>query len=58
MNQLVETGPLCVGLDANDDLLTYKSGIYEKSPDASYEGGHNVKLVGYGVENGVKYWRI
>jgi len=37
--------------------MSYKGGIYEHVSGAR-QGGHAVKLVGYGVENGVNYWII
>ena len=41
-----------------DDFLTYKSGVYQKSAGAKALGGHSVKIVGYGVADGVKYWTV
>ena len=38
-----------------DDFFNYKSGIY-KHTTGSYRGGHAVKMLGWGVENGVEYW--
>ena len=37
--------------------MTYKSGIYQHV-EGSYLGGHAVKLVGWGVEDGIEYWKI
>jgi len=50
-------GPLSVAFTVYADFLSYKSGVY-KHTSGSALGGHAVKLVGWGVENGVKYWRI
>lgn len=33
------------------------SGIYQRTTD-DYEGGHAVKIVGWGVENDIKYWLV
>ncbi|XP_050438001.1 cathepsin B-like [Adelges cooleyi] len=49
-------GPVEASFDVYDDFVTYKSGIYEKSENASYLGGHAVKLIGWGVKNGIEYW--
>ena len=38
-----------------EDFLTYKSGIY-KHVSGSKTGGHAIKIIGWGEENGVKYW--
>jgi len=35
--------------------MTYKSGVYAHTTGRRL-GGHAVKLIGYGEENGVKYW--
>jgi len=34
------------------------TGIYHKTEDAEEIGGHSVKLIGWGVEHGVKYWLL
>ena len=41
--------------DVYADFMSYKSGIYIHTT-GSRQGGHAIKLVGYGVENGVEYW--
>lgn len=35
--------------------MVYKSGIYEHKT-GRFLGGHAVKILAYGEENGVKYW--
>jgi len=37
--------------------MTYKSGVY-KHVTGEYLGGHAIKIVGWGVENGVDYWLV
>jgi len=37
------------------DFMNYKSGIY-KHTSGTLEGGHAVKILGWGVEGGVNYW--
>ncbi|XP_050439200.1 cathepsin B-like [Adelges cooleyi] len=49
-------GPVEASFEVYDDFVTYKSGVYEKSADTLYLGGHSVKLIGWGVENGIPYW--
>ena len=39
------------------DFELYTHGIY-KHVSGSAAGGHAVRMVGWGVENGVKYWKI
>ena len=55
--ELMTNGPLEVSFFVYEDFLTYKSGIY-KHVAGKYLGGHAVKLVGWGVEDGVEYWKI
>ncbi|XP_063617190.1 procathepsin L-like [Cydia splendana] len=53
---LYETGPLAVGLDSSE-LYEYTKGIY-KPVECKGEADHAVLLVGYGIENGKKYWTL
>ncbi|CAI6352200.1 unnamed protein product [Macrosiphum euphorbiae] len=49
-------GPIEASFDVYDDFPNYKSGVYIRSENASYLGGHAVKLIGWGEEYGVPYW--
>jgi hypothetical protein len=40
-----------------NDFLSYKLGVYEHK-HGSFLGGHSVKIIGYGTENGVDYWLV
>lgn len=52
---LYETGPLSIAVDATD-FQTYTKGIKRT---CNFRGlNHGVALVGYGEENGVKYWVV
>ncbi|XP_060847848.1 cathepsin B-like [Rhopalosiphum padi] len=53
---VINYGPIEASFDVYDDFPSYKSGIYVKSENASYLGGHAVKLIGWGEEYGVPYW--
>ena len=55
--ELMTHGPVFTGLDVYEDFMTYKSGIYQHVTGGGL-GEHAVKLVGWGVENGVEYWKI
>lgn len=55
--ELMTNGPFEVALDVYEDFLAYKSGVYNHTT-GSRLGGHAVKLVGWGIKDGVKYWRI
>ena len=39
------------------DFLNYKSGVYRHTTGSAL-GGHAVKMVGWGVEDGTKYWLV
>lgn len=55
LKELFTNGPFEVAFEVYEDFLTYKTGVY-KQTSGSFLGGHAVKVLGYGVENGVKYW--
>lgn len=57
MNAIMNNGPLECAFTVYEDFANYVSGIY-RHVSGSYEGGHAVKMVGWGVENGEKYWKI
>ena len=54
--EIYENGPIMTGFEVYWDFLTYKSGIYTKSEDSEFLGGHAVKIIGWGEENGIKFW--
>jgi len=59
--ELVNFGPLSVSFVVYDDFISFfkknPKGIYKSSSRRAL-GGHAVRLVGYGEENGTKYWLI
>merc|ERR1712048_792758 len=50
-------GPMEVAFSVYADFENYAGGIYHHVQGMPV-GGHAVKVVGWGVENGVKYWKI
>ena len=50
-------GPIEVAFSVYEDFLTYKSGVYRHTT-GGFLGGHAVKAIGYGTENGQDYWMI
>ena len=68
MRALVEGGPLAVGITVPRSFEEYRSGIYVENKEEGVHGttpykpfeptGHAVLVVGYGVEDGVKFWRV
>ena len=55
MQELYENGPVEASFTVYEDFVTYSSGVYQHV-SGSQLGGHAIKMIGWGVENGVKYW--
>ena len=55
MQELYESGPVEASFTVYEDFLNYKSGVYQHVTGSAL-GGHAIKMIGWGVENGVKYW--
>ncbi|KAK6051842.1 papain family cysteine protease, partial [Cooperia oncophora] len=53
--EIFNRGPVQASFVVYEDFAHYKSGIYVA---AKSKGGHAVKIIGWGVENGTKYWTI
>ncbi len=69
MRELVSSGPLAVGITVPASFESYTSGVYvEDAAEGAGAGdlayapfeptGHAVLVVGYGEEDGEKYWRV
>lgn len=57
MTEVSTYGPCEVAFEVYEDFMLYTSGIYSHVT-GRYQGGHAVRLLGYGIDNGVKYWLI
>ncbi|XP_008187496.1 cathepsin B isoform X2 [Acyrthosiphon pisum] len=51
-------GPVTAALNLYDDIFLHKSGVYTLTKNAKYVRLQYVKLIGWGVENGVDYWLL
>merc|ERR1719313_2493569 len=54
---IMEGGPVETAFTVYTDFANYVSGIYHHV-SGSVEGGHAVRIVGWGVDGGNKYWKI
>eukprot|EP01036_Dinobryon_divergens_P026160 gene26160-34773_t len=57
INAVAQVGPIAVSVDASS-WSAYKGGIFNGCNQAKPDIDHAVVLVGYGEENGQKYWLI
>ena len=54
---IMTDGPIQAGFTVYEDFMHYKGGIY-KYTSGSALGGHAVKIVGWGNEDGTDYWIV
>jgi len=54
---IMSGGPVETAFTVYSDFENYAGGIYHHV-SGSMAGGHAVKMVGWGEENGVKYWKV
>jgi cathepsin B len=55
--EIMTHGPVEAAFTVYADFLTYKSGVYHHTSGSAL-GGHAIKIVGWGVENGTPYWLV
>ena len=48
-------GPVEAAFTVYEDFMSYKSGVYQHTTGKML-GGHAIKCIGWGTENGVNYW--
>ncbi|XP_074601918.1 cathepsin B-like [Brevipalpus obovatus] len=54
-NDILDNGPVEAGFRVYADFFSYESGVYIQHCQ-DYKGGHAIKLLGWGTENGTPYW--
>merc|ERR1719236_250729 len=59
MKEIMTNGPIQVAFKVYKSFMSYKTGVYSKHFwELLPEGGHAVKIVGWGTENGTDYWLV
>lgn len=53
--EIMEKGTVSVAMTVYEDFETYSSGVYQHVTGKNL-GGHSIKMIGWGVENGTPYW--
>jgi cathepsin B len=54
-SEIYANGPIEGAFDVYQDFFNYKSGVYQHV-SGGLEGGHAIKVLGWGNEGGVDYW--
>jgi len=55
--ELMTNGPTEAAFTVFEDFPNYKSGVYQHTSGKPL-GGHAIRLLGWGVENGTPYWLV
>nr|KAF6400745.1 cathepsin B [Rousettus aegyptiacus] len=57
MAEIYKNGPVEAAFSVYSDFLLYKSGVYQHVT-GEMMGGHAVRILGWGVEDGTPYWLV
>ena len=55
---IYQNGPITGMFFVKQDFLAYKSGVYEPKLLSPPLGGHAIKIMGFGTEDGKDYWLV
>jgi len=58
MQEIYQRGPIACGVAVTDAFLNYKGGILQNQVTHVTDIDHDISVIGWGVENGIKYWTI
>lgn len=58
MMKELQRGPIACGILAGDDLEAYTGGIISAPKKETWGNNHAISVVGYGVENGIPFWKV
>merc|ERR1712062_317984 len=56
MQEIYKNGPITGGFLVKKSFMAYKSGVFNPPAGESMVGGHAIKILGWGTENGTPYW--
>ena len=54
---ILKYGPVSAAFTVYEDFPAYKNGVYVYTTGSAL-GGHAVKIIGWGIEDGVPYWTV
>jgi cathepsin B len=54
-SEIMTNGPVEACFSVYEDFLSYKTGVYQYQT-GDFLGGHCIKIIGWGIENGTPYW--
>ena len=57
MQEIYQRGPIACGIAVQDVLDDYTSGLFNDTT-GDLNIVHDISVVGWGVENGTKYWTV
>ena len=57
MHEVMTQGPVLALMEVARDLFSYREGVYQRL-EAEVVGHHAVRIVGWGVEDGQRFWRL
>jgi len=57
MTEISTNGPVEGSFTVYEDFPTYKTGVYQHLTGGQL-GGHAIRILGYGEEDGTKYWLV
>jgi len=57
MTEIQTNGPVQGAFTVYSDFPNYKSGVYQHTKGSAL-GGHAIRILGWGVEDGTKYWLV
>jgi len=55
--EMMKNGPVEGAFTVYEDFPTYKSGVYQHKSGSAL-GGHAIRILGWGVEDGTDYWLV